>query len=602
MTTPQLTERPRNVGPIRAAAILYGDWGTSKAYVLGIAFALAGYASFPILLAMAFLTGLVGLNYYWICCQYPDGGGVYSAVRTRSRLIAVIGALLLIADYLVTAALSVLEGVNYLAHFLETQFHLAVPGPNYWAILIILAVGLLNWWGPRHGGTLAVMLALPASLAAMSIAAIAIPHLGSAHFQPSTLGWGHTWVLFCGTILALSGVEAISNMTAVMKPDPTLGPGGHLTVKRTARWAILIVALEVVILTIVLAWAMHATPGLDPKRPDAMLGQLAAHFGKQSFGNTVGILYSNVVGVILAVLLFSAGNTAIMGMISVFYMMAGDREMPSPLKRLNRHGVPILPLLIAAVTPCLLLIGFQKVEALAALYAIGVVGAISINVTGCATNRKLNLSRLARTVMSLTAVVMVVIWITIAFEKHEALVFAVTIIALGLMARSFVQERRQTRAEAELREMLGADLGPPPSEANKTRVLVSLRGATATLRFAIEEAKMRQGRLGVLYVREVNVLIPVEGELEDDLDAMRIMRAAQEAASEVPFTFIYRQSNDVPKTILQVTKDFEADFLVIGASAEGALPRLLRGRIATEIGNRLPRQTQLIIHSWRPRK
>lgn len=39
------TTRPRNVDWKRAAAILYGDWGTSKAYVIGLAFAVAGYSS-----------------------------------------------------------------------------------------------------------------------------------------------------------------------------------------------------------------------------------------------------------------------------------------------------------------------------------------------------------------------------------------------------------------------------------------------------------------------------------------------------------------------------------------------------------------------------
>jgi hypothetical protein len=36
------TKRPRNVDSLRAAAILYADWGTSKAYVIGLAFAIAG--------------------------------------------------------------------------------------------------------------------------------------------------------------------------------------------------------------------------------------------------------------------------------------------------------------------------------------------------------------------------------------------------------------------------------------------------------------------------------------------------------------------------------------------------------------------------------
>ena len=35
--------RPRNVGWVRAAALLYGDWGTSKAYVIGLAVAAVGF-------------------------------------------------------------------------------------------------------------------------------------------------------------------------------------------------------------------------------------------------------------------------------------------------------------------------------------------------------------------------------------------------------------------------------------------------------------------------------------------------------------------------------------------------------------------------------
>ena len=93
------TKRPRNVDSPRAAAILYGDWGTSKAYVVGLAFAVAGYGSFWLIAAMALLTALVGLNYMVICRHYPDGGGVYASVRHRSEIISIVGAFLLIADY-----------------------------------------------------------------------------------------------------------------------------------------------------------------------------------------------------------------------------------------------------------------------------------------------------------------------------------------------------------------------------------------------------------------------------------------------------------------------------------------------------------------------
>src|SRR6202011_2363514 len=90
--------RPRNVDWKRAAALLYGDWGTSKAYVIGLAFLAAGFASLPIILAVCVLTGLVAINYAIICKYFPDGGGVYSAARSQGRLLAVVGALLLVAE------------------------------------------------------------------------------------------------------------------------------------------------------------------------------------------------------------------------------------------------------------------------------------------------------------------------------------------------------------------------------------------------------------------------------------------------------------------------------------------------------------------------
>ena len=53
-------QRPRNLDWQRAAALLYGDWGTSKAYVLGLAFAATGFSSFPVIAAVCALTLLVG--------------------------------------------------------------------------------------------------------------------------------------------------------------------------------------------------------------------------------------------------------------------------------------------------------------------------------------------------------------------------------------------------------------------------------------------------------------------------------------------------------------------------------------------------------------
>ena len=111
----------------------------------------AGYASFWLIAAMCVLTALVGINYIVICRLYPDGGGVYASVRHRSEVISIVGAFLLIADYLVTAAISALSAFQYLG----------VPHPEKFAAVAILIIGLLNLLGPKHTGGLAFLISVP---------------------------------------------------------------------------------------------------------------------------------------------------------------------------------------------------------------------------------------------------------------------------------------------------------------------------------------------------------------------------------------------------------------------------------------------------------
>jgi amino acid transporter len=172
--------RPRNLDWKRAAALLYGDWGTSKAYVLGLAYLAAGYASLPIVLAVCALTGLVGINYAVICRYFPDGGGVYSAARTQGRLLAVVGALLLIADLTVTAALSGWSGLSY--------FNIPILKDHIvWATVgILLVMGMINWFGPKHSGSLAVALAVPTVIVVLVLIGLTAPHLTTRYLE-----WPH---------------------------------------------------------------------------------------------------------------------------------------------------------------------------------------------------------------------------------------------------------------------------------------------------------------------------------------------------------------------------------------------------------------------------
>ena len=78
-----------------------------------------------------------------------------------------------------------------------------------------------------------------------------------------------------------------------------------------------------------------------------MLRFIGEQFGTASFGPAFGEMFGWIVGIVFCLLLLSAANTAIVAMIGLLYMMARDGEMPRQFTRLNRHGVPQIPLLIA---------------------------------------------------------------------------------------------------------------------------------------------------------------------------------------------------------------------------------------------------------------
>src|SRR6476660_7833918 len=353
-----LVKRPRNVDVPRAAAILYGDWGTRTAYVIGLAVVVAGYASFWLIAPMCILTALVGINYMIICRLYPDGGGVYASVRHRSEVISIVGAFLLIADYLVTAAISALSAFQYLG----------VPHPEKFAAGAILIIGVLNLLGPKHTGGLAFLISVPTAIVVVTLGLFSLPHLGTAigNLQPLHGGFFENWSGFVGIVLALSGVEAIANATGVMKLDPG-STDAHPSVRKTATPAILWVMIEVCVFTALLGLAMHALGGLqivngDVNAPhaegvrDYMLRYMGEVFVGGALGPSLGHIFGIVVSIVFGLLPLSAVNTAIVDLIAIQFLMSRDREVPKLFQRLNKWGVPSAGMLLATFVPMLLVI------------------------------------------------------------------------------------------------------------------------------------------------------------------------------------------------------------------------------------------------------
>ncbi len=628
------TTRPRDVDWKRAAAILYGDWGTSKAYVIGLAFAVAGYSSPWLIAAMCVLTALVGYNYITICRHYPNGGGVYASVRHRSEIISIVGAFLLVADYVVTAAVSALSAFLYLG----------VPHPAYFAAGSILLIGSLNYFGPKHTGGLAVLVSVPTAIVVVLLGVFAIPHLGDAiaHTQPLHGGFFHNWNSFVAIVLALSGVEAIANSTGIMKLNPGSSPE-RPNVSKTATKAMVVVMLEVCLFTALLGLAMAALPGMvvtngEVNAPgaegvrDYMLRYMAQIFAGNVFGPVVGDLAGWVVSIVFGVLLLSAVNTSIVALSAISFLMARDKELPPVFAKLNAFGVPNAGLFFAMLIPAGLVIAVSDMSGLADLYAVGVVGAIATNLGATSTDRKLNLKTFERGIMFVTFLIMAAIEFSLFIDKPNARIFAFTILAIGLILRGLAKEsteRKRKAAEAAAMEAAvlaveqaaskprSAEIPQPPSPAASLEgatpavhqplppavrtytgpILTAVRGMGRTLDFAVREAKENGQPLYVLFVREQPVIAPGDRRKKwtEDKQAREIFESLRDKGLGETIIPCYAVSDAPAHTIADLASTIGAERLLLGAPQRGSFIHILRGNIIRDVAQLLPDDITLLV-------
>ncbi|MBI4352588.1 MAG: amino acid permease [Candidatus Omnitrophica bacterium] len=566
-------ERPRELKWYQAGSMLYGDWGTSKAYVLGIAFALAGHASMFFLIAMSVLTTVIGFCYMIICKAYPDGGGVYSALRTRSKTLAVVGALLLIADYVVTASLSSLDAFHYLgfAH------------PEWWAVGSLVVIGLLNVFGPTKSGNVATLIAVLAVSLLLVLCAAVFPHLKNVQVSiPEGPFFSH-WTTFVGIVLALSGVEAIANATGIM-----VEPVG-----RTARRAIFPVLIEVTVISLILGAAMNAIPGLKGHTED-MIRVIGDYY--------VGPWFGNVIALVLGFLLLSACNTAIMDLVSIMFLMSKDKELPPVFSGLNRFGMPWFSLIAAVCVPCVVLVLEHDVTHLAALYAIGVVGAITLNLASCCTNWHVDIKKYERAVLGFAAAAMVLIELTIIYQKHNAVIFVSSILAIGLSVRAagrWVEKVRVVVPEVLGINVLTVEEARDLMPLYKGSTLVAIKTPSASL---VEEASLhargkKESVVYTLFVEEKPPGWAYPSEVEPSSHAVKMLNEAMQGFEKSGITSVplWALGEDAGSIIVKTSRDLGLDTVMIGATRRGRLERLLRGEVLKTISEKLPKEKHLVI-------
>ncbi len=600
------THRPRNVTWTRAAAILYGDWGTSKAYVVGLAFAVGGYSSFWLIGAMCILTALVGINYIAICKHYPDGGGVYASVRHRSEVISIVGAFLLVADYIVTAAISALSAFQYLG----------VPNPEMFAAFAIIVIGGLNIFGPKHTGGLAVLISIPTVIVVAALGIFSLPHLGTAwhNIQPLHGNLGQNWTGFVGIVLALSGVEAIANATGVMKLNPGSTPDKP-SVSKTSKRAIIWVMIEVCLFTALFGFVVNALTGLQIKDGDInapgqegvrdyILRYMAQVFVGHSLGAMAGSIAGWAVSIVFGFLLLSAVNTAIVDLTAISFLMSRDGELPPRFQKLNRFGVPVIGVIAATVVPVFLVLLVKDMAGLADLYAVGVVGAIATNLGASASDKKLGLTKGERWLMAFTFLIMLAIEISLFVDKPKARLFALTVLAVGLILRGLAGERAKKKRQAESKAAAPVVPAIPTSIPTHlgemlSPMLCAVRGIGKTLDFVLKEARETNRPLYLLFVREqpVITLQDTQRKWQDDPEANEIFTYAKNNARGQTVLPCYIVSDSPASMIVEVTATIGASRLVLGAPQRGSLIHIFRGNIIREVANLLPDEIDLLVYA-----
>lgn len=611
--------RPRELNWRHAGALLFGDWGTSRLYVLGLAFYYSAHASLLYLGLMSVIMAAVAWAYTIVCRSFPDGGGVYTAARPINHTLSVVGATLLLCNFMVTVALSAVDGF----HYLGIPDRLIVPV----VIVTVAMLGAVNWLGARSAGRLAMVIAVVSILSSAVIAVLCIPYLRQG-LENATLTvegvskpW-ERWESLVRIVLALSGVEAVANMTGMMKQP----------VARTSKRTIWPVLLEVIILNIIFAIALNAigvtaSPGVpdhvhyevrEGLSSDAVPGEvkqyrdtavklLASTAATNAFGATLGQAFGVGAGIVFALLLLSAANTAIMAMVSVIYALARDRELPPSLAKLNYSGVPWMGLIIACVLPSALVLVTSDVKTLSELYAIGVVGAIAVNLLSCAWNKELALKKWERGSLWALGGLMALIELTIIVAKPKATLFAGVSLASVLGARYVL---RLLKPPAELvhvpQEGWLAQLrqAPPKVPTGGPRIMLAVRGHE-NVSYAVDRAKKRGAVLFCIYVRVLRVMDVRPGQLpqlEDDPQAVAALGHAALKCRQmgVPFFPIYITATDIAAEVLDYTVTFGCDELIMGKSRRSMFARALEGDVVANIARHLPEGVSLITRAGGP--
>ena len=396
----------RQLLPKRLALPIYAsDALSSVAYApdeilltLALAGSLALIKSVWVGVVVACVLAVVVLSYRQTVHAYPSGGGDYEVVTTNlgpSWGLLVASALLV--DYVLTVAVSISSGANYLTTLFPGLRGSEVPI----AVGLIIFLTLVNLRGTREAGT---AFAIPTYAYMIAIAVMIIVgfvrlfmgnlpmadsaaydiHAASSHLDGLT-GLGGVFLLmraFSSGCAALTGVEAISNGVPNFKRPKSRNAGITLLmlggIAASMMISILVLArhtgLQMVDDTSMVY--LHGSA-----QPDVHFAPVISQLASTIFGD--GSLLFIFVTAVTGFILILAANTAFNGFPTLASVLSRDSFLPRQLyKRGDRLSYSNGIMALAVGASALVILFDASVTRLIQLYVVGVFVSFTLSQLG----------------------------------------------------------------------------------------------------------------------------------------------------------------------------------------------------------------------------
>jgi amino acid transporter len=493
------------IGKRVGLAIFASDALSSTAYatqemltILAVA-GVAGFSyAFPLAVTIVALLAVVTLSYQQIIHAYPDGGGAYTVARDNlGEMPAQIAAGALLADYVLTVAVSVSAGVAQLASAFPPMLDHRVAV----AIALLVVIMIMNLRGVKESGTIFAIpsyffIVLMFAMVGLGFVRAIAGSLGGVPQPPpithvdALQGMSLFLLLhaFSSGTTALTGVEAISNGVGAFREPRSRNAG------LTLLWMSGILAA----LFLGITWLARSA-GAVPSEAETVVSQLA----RTIFAGR-GMLYHAVIGATTVILVLAA-NTAFNGFPRLSALQAEDGFLPRQLTYRGSRLVYSRGIIALAVMASLLIWIFDaSVTQLIPLYAIGVFLSFTLAQVGM-TRRWWKVGRLAQGTETqergsvlrhdprwrlkllsngIGGLATAVVTVVFAITKFREGAWVVILIIPALVSLFMAINRHYL----ELRERLSLDEYGAPPRVMRHRVILPIsgvhRGTVAALRYA----------------------------------------------------------------------------------------------------------------------